>query len=433
MTTGPHEADRRALHDILATEDLQAVYQPVVALQDGAVVGYEALARGPAASPLERPDRLFAVARHEQRLAELDHLCRATAFAGALEAELGRGHWLHVNVEPAALDVPVPDRHADVVARATSELDVVVEITERMLTAHPAALLDLVEDVRARGWRIALDDVGADPASLALMPLLRPDVIKLDLRIVQKRPSLEIAHLVSACNAEVERSGAVLLAEGIETEQHLDVALSLGAAVGQGWLFGRPAALPAVLPPPRSLPLPARTTACPAETPADIVSRHRTPRIARKDLLVEISKHLEREASALGESAIVLSTFQHARHFTEDTVRRYGALARRCSFTAALGEALSGEPAPGVRGADLALDDPLCQEWDIAVLGPHFSAALTARDLGDTGPEAARRFAYVLTYDRDLVRQAASVMMRRIPSTLAEVPEPATPLVLAGR
>src|SRR5205085_1452138 len=95
--------------------------------------------------------------------------------------------------------------------------------------------------LRAAGWRIALDDVGADDMSLAFMPLLRPDIVKLDLSLVQQRPGPAVAGIMNAVNAYAERTGALVLAEGIENEQHLDIAKALGARLGQGYLFGRPA------------------------------------------------------------------------------------------------------------------------------------------------------------------------------------------------
>ena len=76
--------------------------------------------------------------------------------------------------------------------------------------------------------------------SLAFLPLLAPDVVKLDLRLVQERPGPAIAEIMNAVNADAERTGAVVLAEGIETEEHLVMARALGATLGQGWLFGRP-------------------------------------------------------------------------------------------------------------------------------------------------------------------------------------------------
>ena len=77
------------------------------------------------------------------------------------------------------------------------------------------------------------------------MPILRPDVIKLDLRLVQARPTLEIAAIMNAVAAESERTGALVVAEGSETERHRVTVVALGATLGQGWLFGYPAELPA--------------------------------------------------------------------------------------------------------------------------------------------------------------------------------------------
>lgn len=413
-TLAPAPEAPSELRGILDRGDVHAVYQPIHRLKEAEIVGFEALARGPAGSPLERPDLMFAAARADGLVGELDHACRAAAFEGALAAGLKRGRWLTVNVEPAALATGVPAHLAAVLDRAAAELDVVIELTERMLTAYPAALLELVEQARRRGWRIALDDVGADPASLALMPLVHPDVIKLDLRIVQDRPSLEIARLVSAVNAEVERSGAVLLAEGIENEEHLRTALSLGAALGQGWLWGRPGDLPIGLPRPgRPLRLPERGRRSALATPFGDVTEERTPREAKKALLFEVTRLLEREAADLGESAVVLATFQDVSNLTPATLARYAGLGSHSTFTGIFGRGVPSRPAPGVRGASLEDDDPLRDEWNIAVLGPHFAAALVSRDMGDGGAEEERRFEYVLTYDRELVRRTAVAMMRR--------------------
>ncbi len=87
---------------------------------------------------------------------------------------------------------------------------------------------------RAAGCGVALDDVGADPASLALMPFLRPNVVRLDLHLVQQRPDLAVAEIMTAVTAYAEQSSAHVLAEGIETAEHEQMARSLGATLGQG-------------------------------------------------------------------------------------------------------------------------------------------------------------------------------------------------------
>jgi diguanylate cyclase (GGDEF)-like protein/PAS domain S-box-containing protein len=414
------------LDRILAAGAVVALYQPIVDLTTEEVLAYEALARGPEGSSLHRPDRLFAAARAAGRTAELDWVCRIAAVGGALEAGLGHDASLFINCEPLALGTPCPPEHADLWERATRELDLVVEVTERAVTARPADLLTTLSTAREAGAGIALDDLGADVRSLALLPLVEPDVIKLDLRLVQDRPSTDQAAIVSAVAAERERTGAQILAEGIETDAHVAVARTLGATLGQGWKFGRPGPLPIATVKPsrvrRSIPpAPVR----PGETPFSVVEAVRPVGEATKRLLLPMSHHLEERALRIGEGAVILSAFQEAKHFTPATVRRYEGLARRASLVAAFGVGLPVEPVHGVRGAELDADDVLAGEWSVVVLGPHFAGALVGRDLGDTDrPDRDRRFAFATVYDRGLVIAAARTLLSRIaPRELAKLPE----------
>jgi DICT domain-containing protein len=137
-------------------------------------------------------------------------------------------------------------------------------------------------------------------------------------------------------------------------------------------------------------------------------------RLSTKALLLEMSWHLERQAAHLGAPAVVMSAFQTAERFTPATRRRYAGLAEDAAFVGAVGVGIGPGLAGGVRSGHLWPGDPLVDEWAVVVLGPHFAAALAATDLHDTGPEAERRFAYVLTYDRDRVVAAASSLMARI-------------------
>ena len=403
------------IDEVLADGTVISVFQPIVDLDTGAVVAYEALARGPE-GPLRSPDALFAAARAAGRLAELDAACRTAAFRGAVEHGLLAPLTVFVNVEPEVLDsAPLADLLA-IAESAPAQLRVVVEITERAIAARPAELLQTVQRIREIGWGLALDDVGADAMSLAFMPLLRPDVVKLDMRLVRDRPGQDVAEVMNAVNAYAERTGALVLAEGIETDAHLVQALALGATLGQGWMFGRPQRGPAEHLPTAELLLPPAAV----EPPGTEVSPFRSLppgtvlRRSPKRLLIELSKQLERHALRLGETAVIASTFQEARHFTPSTVARYRGLAERTGFVCALGEGLSSEPVPGVRGATLSPTDEVRGEWDIAVIAPHFSAALLARDLGDTGPDMDRMFEFALTYERDTVARAAHALVSRV-------------------
>ncbi|MGI8845309.1 MAG: sensor domain-containing phosphodiesterase [Thermoleophilaceae bacterium] len=404
--------DADLLEQIIDQRLIVSAYQPLVDLYSGDVLGYEALARGPE-GPLARPDQLFAAAREHGRLFEVDRACRAAGVRGAQAAGLRAPTTLFLNIEPEAVDMSGGGATSEL-ARIPGDMRLVIEVTERALTSRPADLLPLVEQLRRHGIGIALDDVGVDRRSLALMPFLRPDVIKLDLSLTQNRPSEEIAEVHNAVSAHAERTGAVIVAEGIENEHHLERARAMGAYIGQGWLFGRPGPLPSNLPDSRSsIPVfePAMDD---AETPFRSIEGRRDLRRGTKRLLLEISRELERQASRLGDSAVLISTFQHARHFTASQAALYGDLSRSLAFVGVLAEQIPATPAAGVRGCNLTAEDPLVAEWDIVVVSPHFAAAFTAIDLGDSGPDMERRFDFQLTHDRGLALGAARTLMSRI-------------------
>jgi EAL domain-containing protein (putative c-di-GMP-specific phosphodiesterase class I) len=345
---------------------------------------------------------------------ELDRACRRAAVVAAYHAGLREPSTLFVNVEPEVVGLGLDEGEPEA-ARLPDGMRLVVEVTERALTSRPADLLPMIERLRAQGIGIALDDVGADRRSLALMPFLRPDVIKLDLRLTQDPPSEEIAAVHNAVSAHAERTGASVVAEGIETQEHAERARAMGASVGQGWLYGRPGPLPSPVPDPlRPIPIFERRLA-EAPTPFRCIEGLRPRRRGTKRLLLEISRELERQAEMLGETAVLISTFQQARHFTTRSAGLYQALAQKLAFVGALGEGIPSDPVPAVRGATIGSRDPLVNEWDIVVISPHFAAAFTALDLGDKdGADMDRRFDFQLTHDRDLAVRAARSLMSRI-------------------
>ena len=401
----------------LGLPPIRSVYQPIVDLLHGGTVGYESLVRGAAGAELSTPAELFGWATSAGRLADLDWACRMSALRTAVEAALPRGSSLFLNVEPAAFSTPVPPELEALAERAAAAgLRVVAEVTERSLAADPAALLRFADAIRKRGWALAVDDVGADIASLAMMPFLAPEVIKLDLRLIQDRTTVDVAHIVNAVNAHA-REGALVLAEGIETEDHEELARSMGAHLGQGWLYGRPAPLPEehVATPLRLVPPRRRWSDLPQATvPWDLVKDGGGVRRSRKPLLAAMSRHLERQALTGDPATVVIGAFQRAEYFTPATARRFTALASAASMVAVFGAGMPEVPATGVRGHSLDEGDDLLHEWTIAVIGPHFAGALVARDVGDDAAEAERRFDYVVTYDRQTVVDAAAVMMRRL-------------------
>ncbi len=402
------------LRDIIAG-DIHPIYQPIVDLDRGGVVGYEALARGPGGSSLESPVALFGAARAQGLLADLDRACVLAACRGAERAGLTAPASLFINVEPEVIDAHFDDGRLEFLGSLPQRLDVFFEVTERSLATRPAELLETVGRLRAAGFGIALDDLGVERCSLALLPLLRPDIVKLDMSLIHEHPSRRSGEVLNGVWAYAESTGSVVLAEGIETAAHLKAARTMGASLAQGWYFGHPGPLPSAPAPVAGATvnpgLPARPVPL---SPIELVRRHRRPKIGTKDMLLSVTRALEAQAFDLGQHAVVVAAFQDAEYFTGRSRQQYEQLGASTGLTVALGEGFSEAPVPGVRAATLAPEDPLRQEWDIAVLGPHYAGALVARDLGDDGPEADRRFEFVLTFDRDLVVDVATSLISRL-------------------
>jgi diguanylate cyclase (GGDEF)-like protein/PAS domain S-box-containing protein len=245
---------------------------------------------------------------------------------------------------------------------------------------------------------------------------------------VRGHTTLRAAAVVNAVRAEVERSGAVLLAEGIETEQHLERALAMGARLGQGWMFGRPGPLPVGTMSALHLPPPPPAPDHRGRTPFDLLAARSEPQRATPPLLASITRQLERQALLLDEQTVVLANFQSSEAMTPRTRRRYESLATVSALTAVTGVGMPEEPAPGVVGTALPPEDPLADQWVITVIGPHFAAALVARDVPADDdllrqPGSARRLDHVLTYDRQRVLDAAGVLLDRVrPHTSARLP-----------
>jgi len=410
-TPGPPAASFDA---VIAARSIHCLYQPVVNLESDVVVGYEALARGPANSGWASPTALIEHAAQAGLLPELDWICRAAAYRGALEARLPAQMPLFVNIEPASSRTPCPADLIEAIRHGTDRLRVVAEVTERSVASDPAGLLAVVERLRDQFHRVALDDVGADADSQAMMSLIRPDVIKLDRSITQHGITPQAASVIDAVRSEADRTGALILAEGIETPEHRDSARSLGATLGQGWLLGHPASLPRhVAAPTTSLPR-LLTPPLSAATPFDVVHAHSASHNATRRELLSRSRALEDQGIHATEPTVLLATFQHARFFDAATRHRYSKLAAYGIFTAVYAQDLPINPAPNIRGCPLAGTDPLIGQWTVIVIGSQFAGGLFAKqhDIAATDPQ--RTFDLVTSNDRDLILAAARPLLQRL-------------------
>jgi EAL domain-containing protein (putative c-di-GMP-specific phosphodiesterase class I) len=226
---------------VLADAELWPVYQPIVSLDDGAVVAHEALLRGRVDGREVGGGDLFFLAESAGWLPRLDRIAREAAIRGAA-GWLG-GADLYVNSNPSAIYRPqvcLAGTERAVHDSGLSPAQLVFEVVESHAITDRGHLLSVLEHHRSLGWRVALDDVGADWSSLALVSAVRPDVVKLDKELVARLTDAGPRAVARSVISLAHELGAVVVAEGVESEPVAEQVRELGADLGQGWWFGRP-------------------------------------------------------------------------------------------------------------------------------------------------------------------------------------------------
>ncbi len=225
---------RRRVESLPADGSIRVVFQPIVDLATTKVIGYEALARFPGDSSVS-PRTWFAEAAEVGLLLEIE----MTAIRAALAhlERLPKDAFISVNVSP---ETAGSEELREVLA-SVDPSRVVLEITENAAAGDYEEVSEAVGALRAIGVRIALDDTGSGTVSFNSLFDVHADIIKIDIDVthgIASDPMKEA--MASALKALADRLGAMSLAEGIETEEELNLLRGVGVQAGQGYFFGRP-------------------------------------------------------------------------------------------------------------------------------------------------------------------------------------------------
>lgn len=231
-------ADRAGLEASFdsALSSLWMAFQPIVRASDRSVYGYEALLRTEEPT-LIRPDLVVDAAERLGSLERLGRKVRSLAAAAMASAEPETSLFLNLHPHDLA-DVELfnPGNELSQMARR-----VVLEVTERAAIEEVDGIERRVSQLRERGFRVAVDDLGAGYAGLSSFALLEPEIVKLDvslLRDIDQSPVKQklVASMTSLC----KDMGFLVVAEGIETVAERDCVVTLGCDLLQGYLFARP-------------------------------------------------------------------------------------------------------------------------------------------------------------------------------------------------
>jgi EAL domain-containing protein (putative c-di-GMP-specific phosphodiesterase class I) len=245
MSLEAHENVEMARHEELAGlvkgGAVRAVFHPIVQLADGVVIGHEALTRVARPSSFDSVEELFAFAESTDLLVDFERLCRSVA----VHAAPGRGArgLLFLNASVRAAEDPEwigGPMEALLAGSGLAPTDVVVEITERVTVARRVGFPEALRKLKAQGYRVAIDDMGAGHASLQALAAIEPDFLKFDVSLVRDIDGSSIKQsLLETLRTLAEKMRARVIAEGIEREGERATLLGLGIELGQGFLFHR--------------------------------------------------------------------------------------------------------------------------------------------------------------------------------------------------
>lgn len=215
---------------------IYVAFQPLVDLRRRVTFGFEALVRS------ETPAFPTAMSIIEQAV--------GNHFMGALGRALRHmavtrctHHPLFLNLHPAEFDEGWLVRPDDAIT--LHDHDIFLEITESVPLTYFRYCHSVLREVRSKGIKVAVDDLGAGHSNLKYIADLAPEIVKLDRNLIaQLKRESRLQTLVTAIVDLCQRLGAKVVAEGIETREEMQAVLETGAHFGQGYFLGRPAREP---------------------------------------------------------------------------------------------------------------------------------------------------------------------------------------------
>ena len=230
------------LRKIISSNNLRTVFQPIISLQTGEVIGYEALTRGPKDSKYINPEILFEEAKTHELLWDLEILCRSNAIKSFSSYNSER--LLFVNVDPAVLN----DEHfikgftkEILIEHKINPLSLIFEITEKTSIDNYKNFNEVIDYYKSQGYKIAIDDVGTGYSGLSTIAKTRPNYIKMDMSLITNVTRDNFKKAIIKSFVEFSNStNTKIIAEGIEDINDLHTLIEIGVHYGQGYLINRP-------------------------------------------------------------------------------------------------------------------------------------------------------------------------------------------------
>ena len=234
------------LRNAVGREEMELVYQPIVRVGDGGVVGVEALVRWRHPElGLLGPGEFIPLAEQTGLIDEIGEWVLRTACRDVVALARGDGGEppaVTVNLSPRQLRNPALAEVVEAALRDTGlpPERLVLEITETAMAADTPGNLASLRALRRRGVRVAVDDFGSGYSSLGQLRRLPVDMLKIDREFLAEARSAQATALLRAVVELGNGLGLTVVAEGVERQDQLALVRGVGCALGQGWLWARP-------------------------------------------------------------------------------------------------------------------------------------------------------------------------------------------------
>lgn len=224
---------------------LEMHYQPVVDLSRRQTDYYEALVRVRDGEELIMPGAIFPVVEGRRLEAELDMAVMARLLADLASGMIPPGTGVAINISGPAIVHPGISGRLDAFRPFLRQYKLVLEITETALITQLQEASAKLQELRAAGFVVALDDFGSGYSSLGYLANMPVDVVKFDISLIRGLDQGDArGGIVESLALMISKAGYRIVAEGIETEQILEAVMRIGCSHGQGYFLGRPRATP---------------------------------------------------------------------------------------------------------------------------------------------------------------------------------------------
>lgn len=239
------ELEELSLDTIIENKSIKTVYQPIVSLRDGSILGYEALSRITIESQIKNTNDLFILAESSNRLWDLELVCRTIALeTGYQSIAHPSDKKMFLNVNPSVMqDQKFQEGFTKEFIKKLNipATNIIFEITERNVINDIEGFKNVIQHYRDQGFQIAIDDAGSGYAGLNLISEINPDYIKLDINLIRDIDKDNLKYALVKSMVELSRiSNIMLIAEGIETINECETLVKLGVQFGQGYYIQKP-------------------------------------------------------------------------------------------------------------------------------------------------------------------------------------------------